>query len=106
MAVRLYTEPDVNWWIDNRRKDYYDLNSIDDAALINQRDEKTYAVRDMDEAARALPCARFSRDDDGSWVSSAVIITPPDNHWERTRFKGAAARILDRRCGDNLGARG
>jgi|SRR6185437_1077482 len=36
IAVRLYTEPDINWWIDNRRKDYYDLNSIDDAALINQ----------------------------------------------------------------------
>ncbi len=36
LAVRLYTEPDINWWIDNRRKDYYDLNSIDDAALINQ----------------------------------------------------------------------
>jgi hypothetical protein len=36
LAVRLYTDPDVNWWIDNRRKDYYDLNSIDNAALINQ----------------------------------------------------------------------
>lgn len=36
LAVRLYTEPDINWWIDNRRKDYYDLNSVDDAALINQ----------------------------------------------------------------------
>lgn len=36
LAVRIYTEPDINWWIDNRRKDYYDLNSIDDAALIDQ----------------------------------------------------------------------
>jgi hypothetical protein len=36
LGVRLYTEPDINWWIDNRRKDYYDLNSIDVAALINQ----------------------------------------------------------------------
>jgi hypothetical protein len=36
LAVRLYTEPDINWWIENRRKDYYDLNSIDNAALINQ----------------------------------------------------------------------
>jgi hypothetical protein len=35
-AVRLYTEPDINWWIENRRRDYYDFNSIDDAALINQ----------------------------------------------------------------------
>jgi hypothetical protein len=36
LAVRIYTEPDINWWIDNRRKDYYDLNAIDDAALVNQ----------------------------------------------------------------------
>lgn len=36
LAVRLYTEPDINWWIENRRKDYYDLNVVDAAALINQ----------------------------------------------------------------------
>jgi hypothetical protein len=36
LAVRLYTEPDINWWINNRRKDFYDLNVIDIAALINQ----------------------------------------------------------------------
>ncbi len=36
LAVRLYTEPDINWWINNRRKDYYDINAIDNAALINQ----------------------------------------------------------------------
>jgi hypothetical protein len=36
VAIRLYTEPDVNWWIENRRRSYYDFNSIDCAALINQ----------------------------------------------------------------------
>lgn len=36
IAIRLYTEPDITWWIDNRRKDFYDLNCLDDAALINQ----------------------------------------------------------------------
>ncbi|KAA2241715.1 hypothetical protein F0L74_17730 [Chitinophaga agrisoli] len=36
LAVRLYTEPDINWWITNRHKDFYDLNAIDNAALINQ----------------------------------------------------------------------
>ena len=36
IAIRLYTEPDINWWITNRRRDYYDFNSIDNAALINQ----------------------------------------------------------------------
>ncbi|MBC3788664.1 hypothetical protein FHK02_5224 [Spirosoma sp. LMG 31448] len=35
-AVRLYIEPDISWWISQRRKDYYDLNAVDNAALINQ----------------------------------------------------------------------
>ncbi|MBD3298493.1 MAG: hypothetical protein GF341_07560 [candidate division Zixibacteria bacterium] len=35
IPVRAYHEPDVNWWIDNRRKDYNSMNSIDLAALIN-----------------------------------------------------------------------
>ena len=33
--IRCYTEPDVNWWMDTRRKDYYAMNAIDMAALIN-----------------------------------------------------------------------
>ena len=36
IPVRTYHEADVNWWIENRRKDYYSMNSIDMAALINQ----------------------------------------------------------------------
>ena len=36
VPVRAYHEPDVNWWIENRRKSYYSMNSIDQAALINQ----------------------------------------------------------------------
>ena len=35
IAIRAYTEPDVNWWIETRRKDLYDMNTIDAAALIN-----------------------------------------------------------------------
>ena len=35
VAVRTYTEPDVSWWMETRRKDYYDMNAIDMAALIN-----------------------------------------------------------------------
>ena len=34
--VRAYTEPDVNWWIENRRKDYYGMNAYDLAGFINQ----------------------------------------------------------------------
>lgn len=34
--LRCYTEPDVNWWIGNRGRDYYGMNAIDLAALVNQ----------------------------------------------------------------------
>lgn len=33
--VRVYTEPDVQWWIANRNRDYGDMNATDLAALIN-----------------------------------------------------------------------
>jgi hypothetical protein len=36
IPVRAYTEPDVNWWIENRDNDYYSMNALDAAALINQ----------------------------------------------------------------------
>ena len=36
VPIRAYTEPDVNWWIETRRKDYYSMNAIDMAALINE----------------------------------------------------------------------
>ena len=36
VAVRAYHEPDVNWWIENRRKSYHDMNSIDLAGLVNR----------------------------------------------------------------------
>jgi len=36
MAVRIYSEPDINWWIENRRQDLYEMNILDDAALIDQ----------------------------------------------------------------------
>jgi hypothetical protein len=36
VPVRAYHEPDVGWWIANRRKSYYDMNSLDLAAFVNQ----------------------------------------------------------------------
>jgi hypothetical protein len=36
IAVRAYHEPDVDWWIENRRKSYYSMNSLDLAALVNE----------------------------------------------------------------------
>ena len=34
--VRAYTEPDIHWWMKNRGKDYYGMNSVDAALLINE----------------------------------------------------------------------
>lgn len=36
LPLRAYHEPDVNWWIEHRRKSYYSMNSIDLAALVSQ----------------------------------------------------------------------
>ncbi len=36
VPIRAYHEPDVDWWIEERRKDYYGMNSIDLAAMINE----------------------------------------------------------------------
>jgi thioesterase domain-containing protein len=33
--LRLYTEPDVAWWMENRDTDYYGMNALDAAALVN-----------------------------------------------------------------------
>jgi hypothetical protein len=34
--IRAYTEPDVQWWMKTRRKDYYGMNAIDLAGFINE----------------------------------------------------------------------
>lgn len=36
VLIRAYTEPDVLWWMNTRRKDYYGINAIDMAALVNE----------------------------------------------------------------------
>ena len=33
---RAYTEPDVQWWMDNRGNDFYSMNAVDAAAVVNQ----------------------------------------------------------------------
>lgn len=35
VPIRIYNEPDINWYIDNRRIDYRCINVIDSAAMIN-----------------------------------------------------------------------
>ncbi len=36
IPIRLYTEPDVVWWIENKGHDYYTINAVDQAALVLQ----------------------------------------------------------------------
>ncbi len=35
-AVRAYTEPDVQWWIEHKAKSYYETNAPDMAGIINE----------------------------------------------------------------------
>ncbi|NOT73754.1 MAG: alpha/beta hydrolase [Cyclobacteriaceae bacterium] len=35
VPVRIYNEPDINWYLDNRNLDFYCINSLDSAAMIN-----------------------------------------------------------------------
>jgi hypothetical protein len=36
VPVRLYTEPDVQWWMANRKVDYHSMNALDASGLILQ----------------------------------------------------------------------
>ncbi len=36
MPFRAYTEPDVKWWMENRGNDFYSMNAMDAAAVVNQ----------------------------------------------------------------------
>lgn len=36
IPLRAYTEPDIQWWMENRRKSYYGMNAVDLAAFINE----------------------------------------------------------------------
>lgn len=33
--LRIYSEPDINWYLENKKWDLYDMNILDDAAYIN-----------------------------------------------------------------------
>lgn len=35
LPVRIYNDVDVNWWLDNRGQDLYEMNALDQSALIN-----------------------------------------------------------------------
>jgi hypothetical protein len=35
VPVRIYCDPDIDWQLSNRRMDYYDMNAVDQTAMIN-----------------------------------------------------------------------
>lgn len=35
IPIRVYNEPDINWYVQNRSMDFYCINSLDSAAMIN-----------------------------------------------------------------------
>lgn len=36
IPIRLYSEPDVNWWIENRNADFSAMNVLDGSAMVNE----------------------------------------------------------------------
>lgn len=36
IPIRIYSDPDINWYLKNRQADFYDMNALSQAAMINQ----------------------------------------------------------------------
>ncbi|MBR9919271.1 MAG: hypothetical protein GYB31_00425 [Bacteroidetes bacterium] len=72
-AVRAYTEPDVLWWMQERGKDYYDMNAIDAAAFINY-----LQLLDHQEAQLILTEEKGIRQDGSRHPHSWSIVNIPD----------------------------
>ncbi len=36
IPLRIYTEPDINWWLENRNSDYSAMNALDASAMVNE----------------------------------------------------------------------
>jgi hypothetical protein len=82
VAVRLYTEPDVNWWIANRRVDYYSMNAVDAAALVTQ-----LQLMGHKQAELITTQARGFRPSGERHPHSWSIIDEEDlSHWIRARL--------------------
>ena len=48
VPIRIYTEPDLDWWMENRNRDAYGINSLDASALVGDLrligNEKAYHI--------------------------------------------------------------
>ena len=40
VRLRCYTEPNVEWWMETRKKDYYGMNALDMALLVNELNKR------------------------------------------------------------------
>lgn len=60
IPFRGYTEPDVEWWIENRRKDYYGMNAYDLKGFVNQ------LILLGSDTAELLPTKNKGKREDGS----------------------------------------
>lgn len=36
VPIRIYSDPDIDWYLEKRHTDYYDMNALDQTAMINQ----------------------------------------------------------------------
>ncbi len=36
VPIRIYSDPDIDWHLEKRHTDYYDMNALDQTAMINQ----------------------------------------------------------------------
>lgn len=75
IPLRAYHEPDVDWWIAERRKSYYGMNSIDLAALVTE-------LRHQGHEGAELVTTRAARPDPtGSPHTWAIVDEPELLRW-------------------------
>ena len=106
VPIRAYHEPDVDWWIEERRKDYYGMNSIDLAALINElklqgndRAEliTTYRARDgVGEGSSPHTWSFVNNSDLVEWFLAQSVTAPAADSRPITADVMAACGVIDR----------
>ena len=71
--IRAYHEPDVDWWIEHRRKSYYEMNSVDLAGLITE-----LKIQDNENAQLITTHQQRGGYDDGSSPHTWSIVDNAD----------------------------
>jgi hypothetical protein len=93
--IRLYTEPDVHWWMEARDLDYSGMNAMDHAALIN-----LLRVAGNDRAELITTSGRGYRPDGRRHPHSWSIVDEAElADWLVARLLGVPDRSDDADCG-------